>query len=104
MAYTHLSLEERHYTELQLKEGVSQNKIAKVLGRSQSTFSRELGRVIPGKEVTDTSKPMEKLKNVIWKRLNLLSSLMRSSAGLHEISRMIGVPSKSQEDSKRKIS
>ena len=44
MAYTHLSLEERHYTELQLKEGVSQNKIAKALGRSQSTLSRELGR------------------------------------------------------------
>ncbi len=44
MAYRHLSLEERHYTELQLKEGVSQNKIAKALGRSQSTFSRELGR------------------------------------------------------------
>ncbi len=44
MAYTHLSLEERHYTELQLKEGVSQNKIAKALGRSQSTFSRELRR------------------------------------------------------------
>ncbi|KEQ17063.1 IS30 family transposase [Endozoicomonas numazuensis] len=44
MAYTHLSLEERHYIELQLKEGVSQNKIAKALGRSQSSLSRELGR------------------------------------------------------------
>ena len=44
MAYTHLSLEERHYIELQLKEGVSQNKIAKALGRSQSSLSRELNR------------------------------------------------------------
>ena len=44
MAYTHLSLEERHYIELQLKEGVSQNKIAQALGRNQSTLSRELGR------------------------------------------------------------
>ncbi|KEQ13096.1 IS30 family transposase [Endozoicomonas numazuensis] len=44
MAYTHLSLEERNYIELQLKEGVSQNKIAKALGRSQSSLSRELGR------------------------------------------------------------
>ena len=44
MAYTHLSLEERHYIELQLKEGVSQNKIAKALGRSQGSLSRELGR------------------------------------------------------------
>ena len=44
MAYTHLSLEERHYIERQLKEGVSQNKIAQALGRNQSTLSRELGR------------------------------------------------------------
>ena len=44
MAYTHLSLEERHYIEVQLKGGVSQNKIAKALGRSQATLSRELGR------------------------------------------------------------
>ena len=44
MAYTHLSLEERHYIEVQLKEGVSQNRIAKALGRSQGTISRELGR------------------------------------------------------------
>ena len=44
MAYTHLSLEERHYIEVQQKEGVSQNKIAKALGRSQGTLSRELGR------------------------------------------------------------
>lgn len=35
MAYTHLSLEERHYIEPQLKEGVSQNKIAKALGRNR---------------------------------------------------------------------
>lgn len=44
MEYTHLSLEERHYAELQLKQGKSQNQIAKDLGRSQSTLSRELNR------------------------------------------------------------
>ena len=44
MAYTHLSLEERHYIEFQRKEGVSMNKIAKALGRAQSTLSRELRR------------------------------------------------------------
>lgn len=44
MAYIHLSLEERHYIEVQRKEGVSMNKIAKALGRAQSTLSRELGR------------------------------------------------------------
>ena len=42
MAYTHLSLEERHYIEVQLKEGVSQNRIAKALGRSQGTISRDI--------------------------------------------------------------
>ena len=44
MAYTHLSLEERHYIEIQRKEGVSLNKIARVLERSQSTISREVRR------------------------------------------------------------
>lgn len=44
MAYKHLSLEERHYIEIQRKEGVSLNKIAKALGREQSTISREVAR------------------------------------------------------------
>ena len=44
MAYTHLSSEERHYIETELRNGVSQNKIAKKLGRSQPTVSREVTR------------------------------------------------------------
>ncbi len=44
MAYTHLSLEERYYIEVQGKEGISLNKIAKALGRAPSTLSRELNR------------------------------------------------------------
>lgn len=44
MAYKHLSLEERHYIEIQSRQGVSQNKIAQALGRSQSSLSRELKR------------------------------------------------------------
>ena len=44
MAYTHLSLTERHYIEVSKKMGISQNKIAKILGRSQSSISRELQR------------------------------------------------------------
>lgn len=44
MAYTHLSLEERHYIEVQGKEGVSQNKISQALGGSQSSISREINR------------------------------------------------------------
>ena len=44
MAYTHLSLTERHYIEVERKMGSSQNKIAKSLGRSQSSISRELQR------------------------------------------------------------
>ena len=32
MAYTHLSLTERHYIEVERKVGSSQNKIAKSLG------------------------------------------------------------------------
>lgn len=44
MAYKHLSSEERYYIEIQRKEGVSMNKIAKALGRSQPTLSRELAR------------------------------------------------------------
>ena len=44
MSYKHLSLEERHYIEIELKKGTSQNQIAKSLGRSQGSISRELKR------------------------------------------------------------
>ena len=44
MAFKHLNSEERHYIEIELKNGTSQNKIAEKLGRSQSSLSRELGR------------------------------------------------------------
>ena len=44
MGYTHLSLAERYYIELERKRGKSLNKIASALGRSQSTISREVKR------------------------------------------------------------
>ena len=44
MPYQHLALEERHYIETQWKLGVSQNRIARALGRSQSSVSWELSR------------------------------------------------------------
>jgi IS30 family transposase len=44
MSYKHLSLEERHYIELEYKKGTSQSKIATILERSQSNISRELAR------------------------------------------------------------
>ncbi|MCH2209339.1 MAG: helix-turn-helix domain-containing protein [Lentisphaerales bacterium] len=44
MAYKHLSLEERHYLELELKAGTSLNNLAEKLSRSPSTVSRELKR------------------------------------------------------------
>lgn len=44
MSYQHLSLEERHYIELSMKNEKSLTKIANDLGRSQSTISREVTR------------------------------------------------------------
>jgi IS30 family transposase len=44
MSYTHLSLAERHYIEIERKTGTAMNRIAKALGRSQSTLSREISR------------------------------------------------------------
>ena len=44
MSYLHLSLAERYYIEIELKMEVSINKIAKAMGRSQSTISREIRR------------------------------------------------------------
>jgi IS30 family transposase len=44
MSYNHLCPEKRYYIEIELKKGTSQNKIAKSLGRSQSSISRELDR------------------------------------------------------------
>jgi len=44
MAYTQLSLEERNYIEMRLKQADSLNRIARDMNRSQSTISREVGR------------------------------------------------------------
>ena len=44
MSYVHLSLAERHYIEIERKAGTSMNQMAKALGRSQSTLSREISR------------------------------------------------------------
>ena len=44
MSYKHLSLEERHYIEIEMRAGKSLNKIAKALRRSQSALSREISR------------------------------------------------------------
>ena len=44
MSYAHLSLAERYYIEVEHKKGVRQEEIARSLGRSQSTISRELRR------------------------------------------------------------
>ncbi len=42
MSYKHISLEERHYIEIEHKKGKSQREIAKALERHQSNISREL--------------------------------------------------------------
>ena len=44
MSYQHLSLAERYYIEIERKMEVSINQIAKAIGRSQSTISREIRR------------------------------------------------------------
>ena len=44
MSYKHLSLEERHYIEIELKMGASMTDIALALHRSQSTIYREVSR------------------------------------------------------------
>ena len=44
MGYKQLSVEERHYIEIENKGGRSANCIAKALSRSQTTISRELER------------------------------------------------------------
>jgi IS30 family transposase len=44
MSYKHLSLEERHYIELSIKNDKALTEIADDLGRSQSTISREIKR------------------------------------------------------------
>ena len=44
MSYKHLSLEERHYIEISLRNGKSLSKIGEELGRPQCTISREVVR------------------------------------------------------------
>ncbi len=44
MSYKHLSLEERHYIELSMKNEKKLTEIAAELERSQSTISREVRR------------------------------------------------------------
>ena len=44
MSYKHISLEERHYIELSIRNGLSHTKIAEILNRDQSCISREVKR------------------------------------------------------------
>ncbi|MFC0180294.1 helix-turn-helix domain-containing protein, partial [Thorsellia kenyensis] len=44
MSYNQLSLEDRHYIYFSLQKHLSLSQIAKDLGRSQSTISREVKR------------------------------------------------------------
>ena len=44
MKYKRLSLEERHYIDIELKKKSSMNAIAKALGRRQGTISKEIQR------------------------------------------------------------
>ena len=44
MAYNQLTLQERYYIEVEIKNGTSQKQIAKALGRSQGTISKEIAR------------------------------------------------------------
>ena len=44
MKHKHLSLEERHYISIALKNKSSMNAMAKVLGRGQGTISKEIQR------------------------------------------------------------
>lgn len=44
MSYKHLSLEERHYIEISMKNEKTLSEIGKDLGRSQSTITREIAR------------------------------------------------------------
>ena len=42
--YTHLSIEEREKSRVMFKQGISIRAIARILGRSPSTISREFNR------------------------------------------------------------
>ena len=72
--YTHFTLSEREYLEAKLKEGKSFRQIAKALGRSPSTISREVkrnwskkaGHYTTGTPITATSSGV---KNVIAKTI-----------------------------------
>jgi len=44
MAYHQLTLQERYYIEVEIRNGTSQKQIAKALGRSQGTISKEIAR------------------------------------------------------------
>jgi len=44
LSYTHLSLTDRYYIEIERKKGVTMSEIAKSINRSQCTISREISR------------------------------------------------------------
>ncbi|PHS36897.1 MAG: IS30 family transposase [Sulfurovum sp.] len=44
MAYNQLTLQERHYIEIETRKGTFQTEIAKALNRSQGTISKEISR------------------------------------------------------------
>ena len=71
MAYTHLSLAERHCIEVQLTGGASQNKVAKLRGGPKPLFPVSWA-VIPNQEATVISKHTAKRKSVTTKNASRL--------------------------------
>lgn len=86
MSFKHLSLEERHYIEVELKKGVSQKEIAKSLGRSQSSLSREISRNgDQGKYCHKEADQLTKARHLSKpKKTKLKEALIKSGESYHE--------------------
>jgi len=91
MKYRHLSLQERHYIEVELKKGTSQNAIAKALGRSQGTISKEINRNqgLRGyrhKQAQDFTNNRHKIKTKRIKLVDRVKQLIEEQLKLYQSS------------------
>ena len=77
MKHKHLTLQDRYYIEISIKNGDSQTTIAKALNRSQGTISKEIKKNT-GIEDIGTNKPIDLHYKGIKINQNLISLQMRS--------------------------
>ena len=83
MAYHQLTLQERYYIEIEIKNGTSQNKIAKALNCSQGTISKSEFATI-GKDLKQRVSALNLFLEDLYYNVKIIKEGIIPEAFLHQ--------------------